>query len=265
MCAGTPPAACLPRGRMGYRGTKCAKRTQFRRVARASLRLRSQGRLCPWVRIMGARAHATVLAAGIPHHSTILSFHHPHPISIVQNEPNLACHCGLGGRRVQNEPNWPGPIAQNEPNLAWRRGRRRRNVQNEPNFALWDEGQMRKTNPISPAGPTEPPRGPIVRNKANWPPEGVGRGRPTLDQVEGGLHGGPGPIVQNEANLPGGARWDEAWGLGRGANAQNEPNFRRPRYPTIPLFHSSNPGVRRAFCLPRRPAADIMLPESSLA
>jgi hypothetical protein len=48
-------------------------------------------------------------------------------------------------------------------------------VQNEPNFAPAMQG----------------PADPIVRNKAGWPPEGVGRGRPTLDQVEGRLHEEP--------------------------------------------------------------------------
>ncbi len=180
MCAGTPPAACLPRGRMGYRGTKCAKRTQFRRVARASLRLRSQGRLCPWVRIMGARAHATVLAAGIPHHSTILSFHHPHPISIVQNEPNLACHCGLGGRRVQNEPNWPGPNAQNEPNFSRRAGR-------------------------APAGANRAKQSQLApgRCRARTPNPRSGRGRAPRRA---------GTNCAKRSQFPGGVRWDGAWG-----------------------------------------------------
>ncbi len=63
----------------GTRG-KCAKQSQFRHVARAS---------CPWVRIMGARAYATILVAEIPHHSTVLSFHHAIPMPIVLNEANF--------------------------------------------------------------------------------------------------------------------------------------------------------------------------------
>ncbi len=184
----------------------------------------------------GRDAHATVLAAGIPHHSTILLFHHSDPMSIVQNEPNLACHRGPGGRRVQNEPNWPGPIAQNEPNLAWRRGRRRRNVQNEPNFALWDEGQMRKTNPIS---------------RLRISDCGLCKTNPisAVAAVESPQYSTI-PAVQSDANC---------------AKRTQFPPTKMSNHSTIPLFHSSNPGLRRAFCLPRRPAADIMLPESSLA
>jgi hypothetical protein len=38
----------------------------------------------------------------------------------------------------------------------------------------------------------------------------------------------PVPVVRNKPNPSGGAGWEEAWGdVGRRANAQNEPNFRR--------------------------------------
>lgn len=47
-------------------------------------------------------------AVGIPHYATVLSFHHPCPISTMENEPNSQePSAGRGG-----------PIAQNEPNLV---------------------------------------------------------------------------------------------------------------------------------------------------
>jgi hypothetical protein len=41
-----------------------------------------------------------------------------------------------------------------------------------------------------------------VRNKANCPPEGAGRGRPTLNQVEGRSTKSRGPVAPNKPNLP---------------------------------------------------------------
>ncbi len=84
-------------------------------------------------------------------------------------------------------------------------------MQNEPNLARLGQGRVPDTRK--------------TRNEANS--EEVGRGRPTLDQVEGGLY--EEVIVRDKANLP------SAPGNGRGRpgrgerNAQNEPNFRRRR------------------------------------
>jgi len=50
--------------------------------------------------------------AGIPHHSTILSFHHSNPMPIVRNEPNFARTDRNGraplGSSVRNKANVPG-------------------------------------------------------------------------------------------------------------------------------------------------------------
>jgi hypothetical protein len=87
-----------------------------------------------------------------------------------------------------------------------------RSCTNKPNFAWLGQsevpagGKMRnKPNlPLGGLGPAEP----IAPNKANFPPEGVGRElvlslpkeRPTLDQVEAKLHEEPRAIVPNKAN-----------------------------------------------------------------
>jgi hypothetical protein len=161
-----------PAGWVPARGNR-AKRTQSRHVARAS---------CPWIRIMGARAHATIPAGEIPHRSTVLSFHHSKPMPIVQNEPNLAGRAGSRRAKcAKQSQTWAG-------------------------WGIWG-----------------PARGkPIVQNEANFAGSlkckvsSVKSGKPGVEPWESSYFRlytslGRRPFVQNEANSPGGARWDGVW------------------------------------------------------
>ncbi len=97
---------------------------------------------------------------------------------ILQNEANFTGRQGPGRRDAQNEPNFrragrdEGANTQNEPNLPDGAGR-------DGAWRTWDGGNYAKR--------TQLPRG------------GVGQGRPTLDQVEGGLH--QEAIMQNKAKF----------------------------------------------------------------
>jgi hypothetical protein len=135
----------------------------------------------------------------------------------MQNEPNFTERTARGrGPIMRNEPNLPpdrpaGPpleaIMQNEPNLPSDRpeGTRARSFDRVerakrtqfPGDPAWDGGRLCKTNPIS---------GAIVRNKANFGPDGRGapgwgRACETKPILPRGW-GRPRAIVQNEANLP---------------------------------------------------------------
>jgi hypothetical protein len=118
-------------------------------------------------------------AAEIPQRSTVLSFHHPLPQPggtkpagwgtsgpIVRNKPNSHPRAGVGGA---------SPTLLRQTNPISRRGR----VGRGPRVA-GRGGQLRQTNPIWPPDrQARPWPEQIVRNKANCPLEGVGRGRPT--------------------------------------------------------------------------------------
>jgi hypothetical protein len=92
-----------------------------------------------------------------------------------------------GGTIVSNKPNWPEA-----------------SVPNEPNSARLGQGQVpsggKMRNEANSTDGTLGPAEPSAPNKANFPLDGVGRGRPTLDQVEGRLHEEPRAIVPNKAN-----------------------------------------------------------------
>jgi hypothetical protein len=107
----------------------------------------------------------------IPQYSSVLSFHHPDPMPIVQNKSNLGGRAKAPeGEMCKTNPispaetahrSNPSLIMQNEAKLGqagayggWHAGAY---CAKRTHFALWDDGQMRKTNPISPAGPAEPP------------------------------------------------------------------------------------------------------------
>jgi hypothetical protein len=96
---------------------------------------------------------SAVVAGASPHYSNIPSFQHFHRCPLCETNP---IHLAVpGGRR-------PG--------------------------GTWDQGQMRKTNPISGAARGVRGVGAIVRNKPNWPPA-------TPEPA--------GPIVRNKANCGG--------------------------------------------------------------
>jgi hypothetical protein len=97
--------------------------------------------------------------ARIPHHSSILLFHHSPPMPVVRSKPNLHPRRGIGGASPTLYVGW---IAPNKPNSARPTGR--------PGCR---KAKMCETNPIAPEGvgrgrPTheDPPR-PSVRNKPN--------------------------------------------------------------------------------------------------
>jgi len=180
--------------------------------------------------------------AGIPHHSTILSFHH-------SNSRLRRAGRGLGdvgrGAIVRNEPNfrrggvwgaWTGASCTNKPNLERPAAKRGVTVNKQSQLDRWL----------------------VAPNKANLlpaPDNGRGAARSPLPAR--------GANVQNEPNSRR-AGWDKAPGTrDAGANAQNEPNFanrdrawgtrgecaKRTQFPahrishhsTILSFHHSSP------------------------
>ncbi len=149
----------------------------------------------------------------------------------MRNEPNLA---GRSRRpSLASPPSGLAPaksIMQNKPNFRWSAKTPRPDCAKQSQFPpgpggtrSGGRGQTCETNPICPAGlggPPSPlppglaPAKSIMKNKPNsW--------RSARPQER---------IVQNEANLPGGARWDGVWGtMIMEAIVQNEPNFWRCR------------------------------------
>jgi hypothetical protein len=140
----------------------------------------------------------------IPHYSTILSFHHPRPMPIVQNEPNSAiadwgqpCGGTPAPRPARDE------MCKTKPISPVGQGPGGRSVQNEPNVA----GLSCKTKPI-------------------WPGDGDA-GAPKSETCEtnpipGELDRRARPIVQNEPNFTGQPRL-------RRAKCAKRTQFRRCR------------------------------------
>jgi hypothetical protein len=184
-------------------------------------------------------------AAGKPHHSTILSFHHPKSMPIVQNKAN--CPRGPSRERivrnkpnfegqstasarlcVRNKANWPpGRCRARTPNPRRAEGQpcetkpiRRRIVRNEPNSrrrrvgrGSRDAGQSCKTKPI---------RWQIMRNEPNsaQPREGPGEPKMRNEPNPGRCGCGEPPLCQYSI-IPA----FQSSGVGRGANVRNEANF----------------------------------------
>jgi hypothetical protein len=144
-------------------GGRLCKTNPISYVARAS---------CPWIRIMGARAHATIPAGEIPHRSTVLSFHHSNPMPIVRNQPNPAKQTQFPV--VGQDPS--SGLCKTKPILP-------ADVQNEPNLfaGTWWDG----------------PQGHGTRGKC----------AKRTQFLDCGLQ-----IAQNEPNSPAGAQWDGVWG-----------------------------------------------------
>jgi hypothetical protein len=161
-----------------------------------------------------------------------------------------------------------GPIAQNEPNLPGGAGR-------DGASGTWDAGQMRKTNPISAVAAVGSPR---YSSIPSFQSSGAGRG--AIVQNEPNSAGRPGPRrakCAKRTQFPAGPGGTRPGGRGTRVKCakrtqfpaaeiphhssiplfqrsnlmpivQNEPNFRRPRYPTIPVFHYSNVPIRCRSC-----------------
>jgi hypothetical protein len=182
------PAGTGPQGRGTW--VKCAKRTQFARRCRVGRGFGGVGRgeLCETNPILRLRIADWIQSCGgtpavQPAASAVRR-------PIVRNEPNFARapRNGRGragpprakcAKRTQSGPAWAGP------------GTRWRKLQNEPNFGELAGGWNTQHSTILSFHHSGPM--PIVRNEANCPLEGVGRGRPTYEE----------PIVRNEANLAG--------------------------------------------------------------
>jgi hypothetical protein len=76
------------------------------------------------------------------HHFTILLFHHPDPMSIVQNEPNLPRNQGTDTRSPARAPAAPGTgqLCKTNPIRTGRLGPRGPIVQNKPSFSAGTGG-----------------------------------------------------------------------------------------------------------------------------
>jgi hypothetical protein len=167
-----------------------------------------------------------------------------------------------------------GTIMRNKPNLAGRPGPRRAQCAKQTQFGpagqggrRWDEVQMRKTNPISPAGPAEPPLGSILRNKpnlppsaqgrageivrneANWPLAGVRRGRPTHEEPRGdrAKQSQFGHVARASPACVGAgfARGSESW-AGRPCHYSGGQDIPLFRYPIIPPFQPEGDGAKQS-------------------